>query len=109
MTQEFEPSLDDVAASRTASAILEPFPRFTPVARIPAADYACAIAGHLPYSSFNYVSLRCYWPEAQAARFGDGVALILTDPTTATPFLTLLGRKGTDFCAVHRGGGYYQP
>jgi hypothetical protein len=56
------------------------FPRFAPLNTIDPAAYARALAGHLPYSSFNYVSLRCYWPEAQVALAENGVALILPPP-----------------------------
>jgi hypothetical protein len=56
-------------------------------------QYREAIDGHLPYSSFNYLSLRCYWPEAQVCLLPDGVALVLDTPPEHQPFLTVLGRN----------------
>lgn len=55
--------------------------------------YREAIDGHLPYSSFNYLSLRCYWPAAQVCLLPDGVALVLDTPPDHRPFLTVLGRN----------------
>lgn len=96
MSQGQELSLTTVALPQSVSSKLDDFPRFTPVANVTAVEYNSAIAGHLPYSSFNYVALRCFFPEAQAARIGDGVALILNDPGNGTSFLTLLSRNYID-------------
>lgn len=49
---------------------------FAPLNTIEPVDYDRALDGHLPYSSFNYVALRCYWPEAQVALAETGVVLI---------------------------------
>jgi hypothetical protein len=79
MPQGQESSLATEALTPTVAAKMDHFPRFTPVASITASEYNSVIAGHLSYCSFNYVSVRCYWPEAQVARMGDGLALILSD------------------------------
>jgi len=75
--------------------MIRPFPHFTPVDSTNASEFAQAIDGHLPYSSFNFVSLRCYWPDAQVARFGDGIALVLSDPVSGQSFLTVLNRESS--------------
>lgn len=66
---------------------------FTPFRDLDPMRFREAIDGHLPYSSFNYLSLRCYWPEAQAWLLQDGVALMLDTPPDHQPFLTVLGRN----------------
>lgn len=51
---------------------------FRPLDSIDPADYARALKGHLPYSSFNHVSLRCYWPEAHVAIGQQSIGLVIT-------------------------------
>lgn len=90
ISERSENSGNLVETSRQAPGRLGHFPEFTPVSEVSAAEFAGAIHGHLPYSTFNYVSLRSYWPEAQATRIGDGVALLITDTNDQSPFLTIL-------------------
>jgi hypothetical protein len=100
MSQGSNPGTSPAPVQRFSS--LQAFPHFTPVASVSPAEFAEAIAGHLPYSSFNYVSLRSYWPEALAARLGDGVVLQLAEPGTEKPYLTALYRQTAGKTA---GGG----
>lgn len=72
--------------------MLNEFPSFVPISDVSFADFSQALAGHLPYSTFNFVSVCCFWPNAELSRFGDGLALILTDPILRRPFLTFLSR-----------------
>lgn len=68
-------------------------PGFTPLRDIDPMQFREALDGHLPYSSFNYLSLRCYWPEAQVCLLPDGVALVLDTPLDYQPFLSVLGHN----------------
>lgn len=83
----------EVDFATVTSNTLRDFPDFTPVSSISYIEFSTALANHLPYSSFNYVSIRSYWPDAKAAKLNDGIALQFTDTLTNTPSITALFRS----------------